>query len=87
MTATNATPAERAEQRSLLFCAVGVKGSGAKRYGAAMFFYNVGLIGSDLLEIYRRCSKFDHEDPVDLARFEGVTVPIDHPADFLVTAD
>jgi hypothetical protein len=25
-----------------------------------------------MLEIYRRCSRCDHEDPIDLARFEGV---------------
>ncbi len=66
--------AEFNQHRKLLDTAVGGKGSGAARYAAAMFFYNKGLIGTDMLEIYRRCSKFDKEDPIDLARFEGVSL-------------
>tara|TARA_R110002094_G_scaffold125947_3_gene119970 strand:+ start:612 stop:869 length:258 start_codon:yes stop_codon:yes gene_type:complete len=66
---------EREHQHSLLCTSIGSEGSGAARYGAAMFFYNMGLIGGEMLEIYRRCSKFDHEDPIDLARFEQVEPP------------
>ena len=51
---------------------VGEPGSGAARYGAAMFFYNRGEVSGEMLEIYRRCCKFDHEDPLLLARLEGV---------------
>ena len=62
-------------QRELLFTSVGIKGSGAIRYGAAMFLYNVGLVNKDMLDIYRICSKYDHENPRDLAQHEGVTLP------------
>lgn len=75
MTTPSPSPAELTHQHRLLCTAAGPKGSGAKRYGAAMFFYNMGQIGDDMLEIYRRCSKFDREDPIDLARFEGVELP------------
>ncbi|MFT7524517.1 MAG: hypothetical protein ACI92A_002386, partial [Candidatus Paceibacteria bacterium] len=31
---------------------------------------------AEMLEIYRRCCKFDMEDPIDLARFESIaTIP------------
>ena len=33
--------------------------SGYIRYGAAMYFYNKGLISEELLEKYRVCCKFD----------------------------
>ena len=62
-------------QHRLLCAGIGAQGSGAARYGAAMFFYNLGLIDGEMLEIYRRCCKFDHEDPIDLARFERVEPP------------
>ena len=58
MMAPSAASNELAQQHELLCATVGPKGSGAKRYAAAMFFYNMGLIGDDMLEIYRRCSKF-----------------------------
>jgi hypothetical protein len=32
-------------------------------------------MSQEMLEIYRRCCKFDLEDPIDLAKFEGVAVP------------
>lgn len=75
MTAAPPSQSELEYQRSLLSTTVGAKGSGAMRYGAAMFFYNIGLISDEMLEIYRRCSKFDREDPIDLALFEGITLP------------
>lgn len=62
-------------QRAFLLADVGAPGSGAARYAAAMHFFNLGLISADMLEIYRRCSKFDREDPIDLARYERVLVP------------
>ncbi len=37
-----------------------------------MFLFHEGRLTADVLEIYRRCCKFDDEDPVDLARFEGL---------------
>ncbi len=65
-------PAEGVRQQALLSTAVGLPGSGAVRYGAAMYFYQRGDMSAELLEIYRCCCKLDNEDPLDLARFEGV---------------
>jgi|TARA_B110000444_G_scaffold64271_1_gene60174 hypothetical protein len=59
-------------QKMFLFSKIGVPGSGAIRYAAAMFFYNHDKISAEMLEIYRRCCKFDKEDPIDLAQFEGI---------------
>ena len=63
---------EKKIQQELLNSKLGVSGSGYVRYGAAMYFYNQGLLSEAMLEIYRRCCKFDNEDPIDLADFEKV---------------
>lgn len=63
-----------ARQKSLLSMGIGLPGSGAVRYGAAMYFYQQGDMSAELLEIYRCCCKLDNEDPLDLARFEGVAI-------------
>ena len=63
---------ERKIQQELLNSKLGVSGSGYIRYGAAMYFYNQGILSEAMLEIYRRCCKFDNEDPIDLAEFEKV---------------
>jgi len=60
-------------QKTLLDYKVGISGSGYIRYGAAMYFYNLGILSDEMLEIYRRCCKFDNEDPIDLARFEQIS--------------
>lgn len=60
-------------QKTLLNYKLGVSGSGYIRYGAAMYFYNLGILSDEMLEIYRRCCKFDNEDPIDLARFEQIS--------------
>lgn len=60
-------------QKTLLNYKLGVSGSGYIRYGAAMYFYNLGILSDEMLEIYRRCCKFDKEDPIDLARFEQIS--------------
>ncbi len=39
------------------------------------FLYNVGLVNKDMLEIYRICSKYDHENPLELAMSQGITLP------------
>ncbi len=70
----NVAPSERIRQQALLSTAVGLPGSGAARYGAAMYFHQQGDMSAELLEIYRRCCKFDSEDPLDLARFEAVAI-------------
>jgi hypothetical protein len=65
---------EQEHQRKLLLAKVGEPGSGSTRYAAAMFFYQANMISAELLEIYRRCSKFDAEDPIDVAKYEGIDV-------------
>ena len=63
---------EKKIQQELLNSKLGISGSGYVRYGAAMYFYNQGILSEAMLEIYRRCCKFDNEDPIDLAEFEKV---------------
>jgi len=63
---------EKKMQQELLNSKLGISGSGYARYGAAMYFYNQGILSEAMLEIYRRCCKFDNEDPIDLAEFEKV---------------
>ena len=63
---------EEKMQQELLNSKLGISGSGYARYGAAMYFYNQGILSEAMLEIYRRCCKFDNEDPIDLADFEKV---------------
>lgn len=62
-------------QSQFLLTTVGTPGSGAIRYAAAMYFFQNGQLSAEMLEIYRSCSKFDAEDPLDLARYEGVSIP------------
>ena len=61
--------------RAQLQLPAGQPGSGARRYAAAMYFHARGLMPPQMLEIYRRCYRDDREDPVDLARFEGLAPP------------
>lgn len=75
MSVSSVDSSEFGQQKALLFSNLGEPGSGAGRYSAAMYFYNQGCISVELLEIYRRCSKFDFEDPVKLARHEGLEAP------------
>lgn len=63
---------EKKMQQELLNSKLGISGSGYARYGAAMYFYNQGILSEAMLEIYRRCCKLDNEDPIDLAEFEKV---------------
>ena len=63
---------EKKMQQELLNSKLGISGSGYARYGAAMYFYNQGILSEAMLEIYRRCCKFDNGDPIDLAEFEKV---------------
>ena len=75
MTSDDPTDPDFRQQRHSLLAAVGTPGSGAARYAAAMYFYQLHMMSARMLEIYRRCSKLDHEDPLDLARREGVDIP------------
>ena len=66
---------EAARHRADLTSRPGAPGSGARRYAAAMYFFNRGEMTAEMLEIYRCCSKFDHEDPIKVAKYEAVPVP------------
>jgi len=72
VTTGTGNPDEFDRQKTLLLSKVGDPGSGAVRYAAAMYFFNQKLLSCDVLEIYRRCCKFDNEDPVELAKFEKI---------------
>jgi len=58
---------EDRRQFVLLSTPLGEPGSGMTRYGAAMYFNRIGLLGVELLEAYRICSKLDAEDPAAVA--------------------
>lgn len=55
--------------------AVGPKGSGRRRYGAAMALYQQGDLGDAALEVYRICSLLDGQDPAVLLAELGLAVP------------
>lgn len=46
--------------------------SGRTRYAAAMHFYRRGQMNAETLEIYRLCSRLDHQDPLAILRDRGV---------------
>jgi Mor family transcriptional regulator len=50
---------------SLILTSSGEEWSGRARYAAAMHFYRKGEMSAEVLEIYRICSRIDHEDAVD----------------------
>lgn len=50
---------------SLILTPSGEEWSGRARYAAAMHFYRRGEMSAEVLEIYRICSRIDHEDAVD----------------------
>lgn len=64
--------AEHAEQWSLVNTPLGEPWSGRARYAAAMFFYKQGAMSAEALEVYRLCSRLDHEDPLPIIRERGV---------------
>lgn len=59
---------ERLEQWRLILTPPGEEWSGRARYAAAMYFYRAGEMSDEVLEIYRICSRLDHEDAVDALR-------------------
>lgn len=56
---------ETRRQWQLITMPPGVEWSGRVRYAAAMYFYRLGEMDAETLEVYRLCSRLDHEDPVD----------------------
>ena len=37
-----------------------------------MFLYRLGEMNADTLEVYRLCSRLDHQDPLSIIRDRGV---------------
>lgn len=68
-------------QMVLLGTALGEKDSGRIRYAAAMYFFRRNMLSDEALEVYRMCSKLDHEDPkpslIKLGRLEDIQVQIE----------
>jgi hypothetical protein len=62
---------ETAEQWALVNTPLGEPWSGRTRYAAAMFFYKRGLMDPPTLEVYRICSRLDHQDPLSIIRERG----------------
>lgn len=50
----------------------GLKRSGRDRYAAAMYFFKIGEMDAETLEVYRICAKLDDEDPVGVLRHMGI---------------
>lgn len=64
--------AEAADNWALVNTPLGEPWSGRARYAAAMFFYRRGEMDAETLEVYRICSRLDHQDPLPLIRDRGV---------------
>jgi hypothetical protein len=56
---------EERDNWALILTPAGEEWSGRARYAAAMYFYRMGEMSAEVLEIYRICSRLDHEDAVD----------------------
>ncbi|MBX9455052.1 MAG: hypothetical protein KL863_02905 [Rhizobium sp.] len=56
---------EDRENWALITTPAGEDWSGRARYAAAMYFYRKNEMSAEVLEIYRICSRIDHEDAVD----------------------
>ena len=65
--------------RAMLATPLAEPGSGRHRYGAAMTFYNAGLIGAEVLEVYRICASLDAEDPAAIIAARGLMAPASLP--------
>ena len=63
---------EDAENWNLVRTPLGEAWSGRTRYAAAMYFYKKGEMNADTLEVYRLCSRLDHQDPLSIIRDRGV---------------
>jgi len=56
---------ETRRQWQLVTMPAGVEWSGRARYAAAMYFHQRGEMDAETLEVYRLCSRLDHENPID----------------------
>jgi hypothetical protein len=69
---TEAPDNEPNEQWELINTPFGETWSGRTRYAAAMYFYKRGELSAEVLEVYRLCSRLDHQDPLAIIRDRGV---------------
>ncbi|WP_246723524.1 hypothetical protein [Rhizobium sp. ARZ01] len=53
---------------NLIRTPTGIEWSGRTRYAAAMFFFQKGEMGAEVLEVYRICSRLDSEDSLSVLR-------------------
>ncbi|TPW27433.1 hypothetical protein [Pararhizobium mangrovi] len=72
MSNADETQAELRRNFDLVRTPLGVDWSGRTRYAAAVYLYNCGEMDSDVLEIYRICSRLDGEDPLAILRTSGI---------------
>jgi hypothetical protein len=63
--------ADLAENLDLVRTPLGERWSGRTRYAAAMTLYKLGQMNAETLEVYRLCSRLDHEDPLAIIRDRG----------------
>lgn len=63
--------ADLAENLAIVRTPLGEPWSGRTRYAAAMSLYKRGLMNAETLEVYRLCSRLDHQDPLSLIRQRG----------------
>ncbi|MCR5856512.1 hypothetical protein [Mesorhizobium sp. J428] len=63
--------AELAENWALVRTPLGETWSGRARYAAAMALYKRGLMNAETLEVYRLCSRLDHQDPLAIIHDRG----------------
>jgi len=69
---TESTAREDAENWELVNTPLGEPWSGRTRYAAAMYLYKRGQMNAETLEVYRLCSRLDHQDPLSIIRDRGV---------------
>lgn len=63
---------ELREHWALINTPLGEEWSGRARYAAAMYFYKLGDMTAEALEVYRLCSRLDNQDPLSIIRDRGV---------------
>jgi len=64
--------AEEAENWRLVLTPLGEEWSGRARYAAAMYFYKLGEMNAETLEVYRVSSRLDRQDPLSIIRERGI---------------
>lgn len=66
MAGLDRSKAEQDLQWDLVNTPLGGERSGFIRYAAAMYFYQIGELSAEALEIYRLSTQLDHQDSVPI---------------------